>query len=160
MVPLHEKGSILSFHLHGSGSGVLQNVNVEGSAHAIRAEGHPAFGGKNSAPSPLDYALGALASCNQVTTFIVARDLGVAWGSFSVDLRAELDNSVLVFGAEGNPNFSSITLDVAIETDADDATFERLASEVERRCPLTQLYARSGVTVINNWRNLRLAEAV
>lgn len=157
-MPLHPKGSILSFHLQGKGGGVLQNVNIEGSPHVIRAEGHPAFGGKDSAPSPLDYALGALASCNQVTTFIVARDVGVALGRFSVDVRAELDNSVLVFGAEGNPNFSSITLDVAVETDADEAAFARLASEVERRCPLTQLYVRSGVRVINNWRHLQLAE--
>lgn len=159
-MPLHPKGSILSFHLHGKGSGVLQNVDIEGSSHVIRAEGHPAFGGKDSAPSPLDYALGALASCNQVTTFIVARDLGIALGSFSIDLRAELDNSVLVFGAQGNPSFASIVLDVAVETDADEADFERLAGEVERRCPLTQLYARSGVRVTNNWLNLQLAEAV
>ncbi|SKA35666.1 Uncharacterized OsmC-related protein [Enhydrobacter aerosaccus] len=159
-MPLHPKGSILPFHLHGKGHGVLQTVNIEGSPHAIRAEGHPAFGGKESAPSPLDYALGSLASCNQVTTFIVARDLGISIGSFSIDLRAELDNSVLVFGAEGNPNFSSVTLDVVVETDASDAAFSKLASEVERRCPLTQLYARSGVKVTNNWHNCRLAKVV
>lgn len=158
-MPLDPKGSILPFHLHGKGEGVLQTVTIEGSSHTIRAEGHPAFGGKDSAPSPLDYALGALASCNQVTTFIVARDLGIAIGSFEIDLRAKLDNSVLVFGAEGNPNFSAVALHVTVETDASDAAFDKLASEVERRCPLTQLYARSGVDVTNAWRNRPLAKA-
>ena len=158
-MPLHSKGSILPFHLQGKGRGVLQNVEIAGSAHTIRAEGHPAFGGKDSAPSPLDYALGALASCNQVTTFIVARDLGIGVGNFAIDLKAELDNSVLVFAAEGNPNFSAVTLDVTVETDADDEAFATLAREVERRCPLTQLYARSGVRVTNNWHNRQLVAA-
>jgi putative redox protein len=152
-MPIDPKGTILSFNLSGKGIGVLQTVAIEGSPHTIRAEGHPAFGGKDSAPSPLDYALAALASCNQVTAFIVARDHGIALRAFEIDVHAELDNSVLVFGAGGNPNFSTVTLDVRVETGASDEEFTKLASEIERRCPLTQLYVRSGVKVVNKWRN-------
>jgi uncharacterized OsmC-like protein len=155
-MPLHENGTVLPFHLHGEGTGVLQTVSIDGSPHAIRAEGHPAFGGTESAPSPLDYSLAALASCNQVTAFIVARELGITLDRFTVDVHAELDNSVLVFGADGDPNFSTLTLDVRTATDATAEDFARLAAEVERRCPLTQLFVRSGVTVTNNWTNAPL----
>jgi putative redox protein len=152
-MPIHPNGSILAFRLRGKGRGVLQTIEIEGSRHTVRAEGHQAFGGTDSAPSPLDYVLSGLASCTQVTTFIVSRDLGVDIGEFSIDLRAELDNSVLVLGAEGNSNFSSVTLDIVLETDADAAAFSKLTNEIERRCPLTQLYIRSGLAITNNWTN-------
>lgn len=155
-MPIHPKGSILAFRLRGHGQGVLQTIEIEGSRHTVRAEGHPAFGGSDSAPSPLDYVLSALASCTQVTTFIVSRDLGIDVGEFSIDLRADLDNSVLVFGADGNANFTSVTLDIVLETDADAGAFSKLTSEIERRCPLTQLYTRSGVAITNNWTNRRI----
>jgi putative redox protein len=93
-----------------------------------------------------------VAACNQVTSVIVARELGVELGAFNIDVRAELDNSVLVFGVEGESNFSRLALDVVVETNADDATFEKLAREVERRCPLTRLFVGSGVDVVSAWR--------
>lgn len=155
----HPEGSILRFHLRGRGAGVLQAVSIENSQHAIRIEGHPSLGGRDSAPSPLDFALASLAACNQVTSVIVARQLGVELGAFDIDVRAELDNSVLVYGVDGESNFSRLTLEVAVETDADEATFRKLASEVERRCPLTRLYVSSGVAVTAAWRNEPLAVA-
>jgi uncharacterized OsmC-like protein len=154
---LHPQGSVLQFHLHGRGAGVLQTLSIENSKHAIRVEGHPAFGGKDSAPSPLDYALASVAACNQVTSVIVARELGVELGAFDIDVRAELDNSVLIFGVDGESNFSRLFLEVVVETNADDATFQKLAREVERRCPLTRLFAGSGVDVVSAWRNASLA---
>ena len=75
--PIHPKGEIIHFKQHGKGSGVLQTIDIEGSQHEIRVEGHPAFGGKDSAPSPLDYVLGAFASCQQVTSKIVSLGLNI-----------------------------------------------------------------------------------
>ena len=153
---IHPEGAILSFNHHGAGTGVLHTVSIEGSEHTIHAEGHPAFGGTDSAPSPLDYALASLISCNQVTARIVALGRGIEFGKFDIKLSAELDNSVLVYGAEGNPNFSSIDLKVEIETALSDKEFDEFVNEVNRRCPLTQLYVRAGVEVTNNWTNKKL----
>lgn len=159
-MPIHPQGAILPFHLTGRGAGVLQTVEIDGSTHTITAEGHPAFGGTDSAPSPLDYVLATLTSCTQVTTVVVARELGVALGEFEIDLHAEFDNSVLVYGAEGVSNFDRVTLRVSLLTDADSATFARLVDEVERRCPITQLFRRSGVPVETTWSNTALDEQV
>ena len=106
----------------------------------------------------MDYVLAGLITCNQVTAQIVALGQNIELGEFDIKLKAELDNSVLVYGSEGNANFTSIDLDVEIETRLSDSEFEDFVDEVARRCPLTQLYVRSGVSVTNEWKNKPLNE--
>ena len=143
--------NLVTFRLAGEGTGVAQTVREEGTAHVIQTDAHPAFGGNDTAPSPLAYALAALTSCTQVTSQIVARDLGLTLGQFHVAVDAKLDPTVLATGAEGVSNFTRLTLDVTIETDAAADTFAHFGSEVERRCPVTQLFRRSGVDVKTSW---------
>jgi uncharacterized OsmC-like protein len=59
------ESTLAPFALLGSGEGVKQTVAIEGSPLSFAAEGRRAFGGTDSAPSPLDFALGALTSCTQ-----------------------------------------------------------------------------------------------
>ena len=130
------------FRLVGEGAGVAQTVREDGSPHVIQTDAHSSFGGGDTAPSPLAYALAALTSCTQVTSQIVARDLGLSLGRFNVSVDAKLDPTVLATGAEGAPE-----------------VFQRFSQEVERRCPVTQLFRRSGVVVTTVWIARNLAEA-
>jgi uncharacterized OsmC-like protein len=143
--------NLVTFRLTGEGSGVAQTVREDGTHHVIQTDAHPAFGGHDTAPSPLAYALAALTSCTQVTSQVVARDLGLTLGRFHVAVDAKLDPTVLATGAEGVSNFTRLTLDVSIETDAAPDAFAHFGSEVERRCPVTQLFRRSGVEVKTSW---------
>ena len=150
---------LVTFRLTGEGTGVAQTIHEEGSEHVIRADAHPAFGGADSAPSPLAYALSALTSCTQVTSQIVAKDLGLSLGRFKVSVDAKLDPTVLATGAEGVSNFTRLNLDVTVETSAASDIFQHFGSEVERRCPVTQLFHRSGVAVTTRWTAVKLALA-
>jgi uncharacterized OsmC-like protein len=143
--------NLVTFRLTGEGSGVAQTVRENGSHHVIQTDAHPAFGGHDTAPSPLAYALAALTSCTQVTSQIVARDLGLTLGQFHVAVDAKLDPTVLATGADGVSNFTHVSLDVSVDTDADRELFDRFGREVERRCPITQLFRRSGVEVETSW---------
>jgi putative redox protein len=154
--------AIVPFLIHGEGTGVAQTVVAAGTAgHTFRADAFPAVGGTDSAPSPLFYALGALSSCNQVTASLVARDLGIRLGAWAFDVQGDLDPAVLATGAEGNANFVQVSVRAKVETDANEEQFARLVSETERRCPVTQLFKRSGVQFVNQWTrtDLRLAQA-
>jgi uncharacterized OsmC-like protein len=142
---------LVTFRLSGEGTGVAQTIHEEGSPHVIRSDAHPAFGGADSAPSPLAYALAALTSCTQVTSQVVAKDLGLSLGQFAVSLEAKFDPTVLATGAEGISNFTRLSLDVTVETDAAPELFARFGSEVDRRCPVSQLFRRSGVAVTTHW---------
>ncbi|AVM63146.1 MULTISPECIES: OsmC family protein [Dietzia] len=151
-------GTVLEFGLDGAGTGVLHTTQIVGGEHSISAEGHSAFGGKDTAPSPLDYALAALASCTQVTGQIVAAgDKSISLGEWDVDLKAHLDNSVLVYGAEGVSNFRDVTVTVSVQTNLDEARFAEFAAEVERRCPIATLFRGSGVELTTEWTNRPLA---
>jgi len=143
--------NLVTFRLTGEGSGVAQTVREDGTHHVIQTDAHPAFGGHDSAPSPLAYALAALTSCTQVTSQVVARELGLTLGQFIVKLDAKFDPTVLATGAEGISNFTRLSLDVSVETDAAPDAFAHFGREVERRCPVSQLFRRSGVEVITSW---------
>jgi putative redox protein len=148
------------FTVGASGTGVAQDLVVGGeNAHAFTADTYPAFGGADAAPSPLVYALGALTSCNQITAQLVAKDLGVTLGAFTFSAQGDLDPSVLVGGADGNANFDAVTVEASVQTDADEQTFATLVSELERRCPVTQLFKRSGLDYTSTWTPLPLGAA-
>lgn len=148
------KSTVVPFTILASGSGVAQSVQAGG--HQFATDTYPSFGGKDEAPSPLFYALAALSSCNQVTASLVAKELGITLGEWAFEIVGDLDTSVLVGGADGNANFEKVTVRATIETDADGAQFERLVTETERRCPVTQLFKRSGLDFDNVWSSASL----
>jgi len=154
------KATVVPFVLRASGTGVAQRLEAEGSAgHVFEADAYPAFGGHDKAPSPLFYALGSLTSCNQVTAALVAKSLGVSLGAFDFAVTGDLDTAVLVDGEDGNANFDKVTVRATVQTDASDEQFAHLVSETERRCPVTQLFKRSGVEFDNVWTRAELPAA-
>ncbi|RZT84953.1 putative OsmC-like protein [Pseudonocardia sediminis] len=154
---IRPKESVVPFVVHGEGTGVAQKLTAAGDAgHVFHADAFPAFGGADAAPSPLFYALGSLTSCNQVTAALVAKDLGITLGAWTFDIQGDLDTAVLVGGADGNANFDRVEVRATVETDADEAQFERFVSETARRCPVTQLFQRSGLEFVNDWTRVPL----
>ncbi|MDD7919334.1 OsmC family protein [Actinomycetospora callitridis] len=152
------KETVVPFAVHGEGTGVAQELTAGG--HVFTTDAYPAFGGADEAPSPLFYALGSLTSCNQVTAALVAKDLGVQLGKWTFDIQGDLDTAVLVGGAEGNANFERVEVRATVETDASEEQFATLISETARRCPVTQLFQRSGLEFENNWTRAELPAAV
>jgi putative redox protein len=146
------KSTIATFKLHSQGTGVAQSIQLKDSRHVIHVDAAPVFGGQDTNPSPIAYALSALISCSQVTAQLVAQDLGVKLNGFEFEIQADLDTDVLVNGAaEGNPNFQNVEIHAEIDTDITDELFETLKLETERRCPIYQLFYRSGVNIVNHW---------
>lgn len=153
------KKQIVPFVVRGEGTGVAQTIEVggDGAAHVFRSDTVPPFGGDDAAPSPLSLTLGALTGCNQITAQIVAKELGVTLGRFVFDATGDFDPSVMAAGADGDANFDAVRVQATIETDADPETFERLQAETERRCPVTQLFVRSGLDFSSDWKAEPLA---
>ena len=148
------------FVVEAEGTGVAQTVTVPGEhPHVFRADTLPAFGGQDAEPSPLSYALGALTSCNQVTGSIVATQLGISISGWRFRVQGDLDPTVIGAGAEGNANFQRVEVSVEVATDADDEAFAELTAETDRRCPVTQLFRRSGLEFVTTWTRTAPAAA-
>ena len=151
--------STVPFIVESRGSGVAQDITVQGDhQHTFASDTYPAFGGADSSPSPLAYTLGALTSCNQISGQLVAKDQGIRVGSFAFTARGELDPSVFVGGADGNANFDSVHVEATVETDAEGEAFDHFVAELERRCPVTQLFRRSGLDYSSTWKPLPLVD--
>jgi uncharacterized OsmC-like protein len=152
-VNIRPKETVATFTIHSEGTGVSQTARPGGTTHEIAIDTLAAFGGRDSAPSPVSYALAALVSCNQVTAQIVAKEMGVTLASFVFDLSADLDTAVMVGGAhDRNGNFERVTVDAVVRTDATPEQFATLKAETERRCPISQLYLKSGIPLVSTWR--------
>ncbi|KAM0335143.1 hypothetical protein ACHAQA_000184 [Verticillium albo-atrum] len=150
----------ISLQISGKGSGTKQHVSIEGKPYSFSADTYTVLGGEDSAPSPVSYSLASLTTCNQVTGSVVARDHGIKLGQWNVSLDGVLPTAVLVQGEQGNPNWESVDLKIRVQTDIEGgneaAEFKRFVSEVERRCPITQLFKLSGVQCKSEWENLPL----
>lgn len=151
--------STVPFTVESRGSGVAQEITVPGEhPHEFTSDTYPAFGGADAAPSPLAYTLGALTSCNQISAQLVAKELGIRLGEFSFRAQGDLDPSVFVGGVEGNANFDSVSVEASVETDAEGEVFDHFVAELERRCPVTQLFRRSGLDYSSTWKPLPLID--
>lgn len=145
--------STVAISINGTGTGMTQQIAAP--PHTFKTDTYTSIGGTDSAPSPLATTLGALSGCNQITGELVAKDLGIKTGKWEFEVNGELDISVLVKGEKGHGNWDAVVLKAKVETNADDAQFELLRSETERRCPLSQLFKRSGVKWTNEWVNVK-----
>ncbi|KAK4185312.1 OsmC/Ohr family [Podospora australis] len=153
---LPQKQSI-PLSITGTGTGTTQHITVKDKSYTISTDTYTTLGGGDTAPSPVAYNLASLSSCNQVTGFVVAQNHGIRTGQWNVRVDALLPTAVLVGGAEGNPNWESVHLTARVQTDiqggSEDPKFQHFVKEVERRCPITQLFKLSGVKFSSEWVN-------
>ncbi|MBV9919502.1 MAG: OsmC family protein [Pseudonocardia sp.] len=143
---------LVNFAVSGQGTGVAQTVAVKGADYVIETDAYPAFGGEDAHPSPLAYTLASLSSCNQVTSQIVAKELGIVIEAVRFDVSADFDPTTMTTGAESpDATFQDVRITAEIRTDATAEQLERLRDEVGRRCPVTVLFTRAGVQVTSDW---------
>lgn len=144
---------LVTFAVSGQGTGVAQTVAVDGADYVIETDAYPAFGGKDEHPSPLAYTFASLSSCNQVTSSIVAKELGITIEHVRFDVAADFNPTTMTTGThrDGETTFQNLRIDAVITTDGTDEQVAQLARETERRCPVSQLFALAGVSITSTW---------
>lgn len=98
----------------------------------------PELGGRDGAPSPLEYILAAHGGCLSYMTFYIAKELGIEVKGTEIDIEASLDPARFA-GTDTSVRAGYQTYKVNIKVDAD-ATPEQLAElrdAVEARCPVS-----------------------
>jgi putative redox protein len=147
---------LVTFAVSGTGTGVAQTIAVQGADYIIETDAYPAFGGKDQHPSPLAYTLASLSSCNQVTSSIVARELGITIDAVRFDVAADFDPTVMATGkGRTDATFQDLRISAEITTDATADQFATLRDETARRCPVTVLFARAGVRLTHDWTQVK-----
>lgn len=113
-----------------------------------------AEGGGDTGPRPTEYLMVAYAGCTAVIAERVAREMAFSYDALQTDLRGALDPRGIEGQPEHDPHIHTVTGWVRVTTREPDERLQRLAGEVERRCPLYQMLVRSGTRVEVNWRRV------
>ena len=100
--------------------------------------------GTDTAPSPVEYALAALATCQEITYRLHADHLGVPIDSVAVTLEGDLDlRGFFAVDDDVRPGFVDIRGTVTIESPAPRSELVRLKEHVDAHCPVFDLLSNS-----------------
>jgi len=117
-------------------------ATVDGFAGAVRAGLHPAAGGDGQDACSADLLLEALLACAGVTLRAVATAMGVEVRSAALAADGWWDaRGTLGIDRAAPVGVQEIVLTLTLDTDADDAVLERLATATERYCVVGQTLA-------------------
>lgn len=112
---------------------------VDGWLGETEAGMHPAAGGDGSQACSADMLLESLVACAGVTLKSVATAMGVALHDARIEAEGDWDaRGTLGVDRETPVGLTAIRLQFVLESDADDATIERLIRTTERYCVIFQ----------------------
>ena len=129
---------LIAINASGTWRGLLR-TDLTASGRGFATAEPLSFGGDDSAPTPMDYVVGAFLGC---TIRIDAIELDAAG---TIDVRG-------VTGHPGiSPSFQSLGATVRLDAGIPADALEPFVAEVERRCPAFNLFRDAGVTPQVNW---------
>src|SRR4051812_36085003 len=117
-------------------------ATVETWAGPVRAGLHPSTGGDGSDACSGDMLLQALLGCAGVTLRSVATAMGIEVRSARLTAEGEIDaRGTLGVSKEAPVGMHGIRVVAELDTDADDATLQKLGTLTERYCVVAQTLA-------------------
>lgn len=121
----------------------LQNLHrrVRIRDFSVEVDEPAALGGTDRAPNPVEYALAALASCQEITYRLHAEALGIPLRDVSVKLEGSLDLRGFFAAGDGvRPGFQQIRGTVTFDSPASPEALRRLKEVVDAHCPVLDLF--------------------
>jgi len=119
--------------------GCFQSIVDNGGHHGLVLDLPGAKGGQDVAPTALELAVMSLSGCISTIWAVVAKNSGVSYRKFTVEVDADKPDTE-----------STITAARAvahIESNESLETLERTLDKVMRTCPVGQLYEKAGIKV-------------
>ena len=138
----------LTYRVSGHGTGAVASEITAG-RHRFLVDEPAALAGDDLAASPVEYALGALISCQIVVYRLYANALGIAVDDVDISAEADLDVRGL-FGIEESvrPGFSAVRLVVKLTGPESAERYEELRRVVDAHCPVLDLFANPVPTTV------------
>lgn len=100
------------------------------------------LGGNNEAPNPVEYVLGALASCQEIVIKAYAGQLGIDLKSVTVEASGDLDLHGFFNLSNERPGFNNVKYKTVISTNETDPTKLQLLKKFSTdRCPVLDIIA-------------------
>ncbi|WP_394552474.1 OsmC family protein [Agromyces sp. MMS24-JH15] len=131
----------LTYRTSGQGTGSVASA-IRAGKHEFLVDEPAALAGDDLAASPVEYALGALISCQIVVYRLYAQALGIQVDDIRIDAEGDLDARKL-FGIDETirPGFGAVRLAITIDGPETAERYEQLKAAVDEHCPVLDLFA-------------------
>ena len=110
-----------------------------------------ARGGTNQGLTPTETLMASLIGCTNVISKRIADKMGVELGEMDIQLSAKFDRRGTMLEEEIDVPFSSVTMDIEIDTDATEEQMNALKTDLAKFCPIAKVLRGSGVKITENW---------
>lgn len=143
--------SILSVESTGVWKGGVRTEMSVRSFAPFMVDEPASLGGTDKGPNPVELVLSGLSSCTSVMISLIANEQGFAYEAAEFSNSGQIDLQGMS-GVEGvSPHFQSVQFDVVVTTGESDERLQQLKAEVEKRCPVMNLFLDAKVPVTTNW---------
>jgi len=131
----------LTYKVVGRGVGSVA-TEVRAGKHRFLVDEPGALAGDDAAASPVEYALGALVSCQVVVFRLYAQALGLTIDEIEITAEGDL-NVTKLFGIDesGRAGFHDVRLKVDISGPNSDDEYANLRKVVDEHCPVLDLFS-------------------
>lgn len=131
----------LTYRVRGAGVGAVATAITAG-RHEFLIDEPDALAGDDVAASPVEFALGALISCQVVVYRLYANALGIPFDDITVVAEGDLDARRL-FGIDETvrAGFSAVRLVVTLTGPETQERYDELRDAVDAHCPVLDLFA-------------------
>lgn len=136
----HPEQALVTFEAESRGVGGLhRRVSIRD--FSVDVDEPPLLGGTDHAANPVEYALAALATCQEITYRLHAAQLGIQLTDVSVRLEGDLDlRGFFRVDDEVRPGFKEIRGKVRFNSTASSEDLKRLKDVVDAHCPVLDLF--------------------
>jgi putative redox protein len=130
----------LTYRVKAAGEGAVA-TRITAGKHVFTVDEPAALAGDDAAASPVEFALGALLSCQVVVYRLYAHALGIQVDEIDIVAEGDLDARRL-FGIEESvrAGFGAVRLDVRITGPETLERYQELKDAVDAHCPVLDLF--------------------
>jgi putative redox protein len=142
------KNGQLTYRVKAAAEGSVA-TRITAGKHVFLVDEPQALAGDDVAASPVEYALGALLSCQVVVYRLYAQGLGIRVDEIDISAEADLDTRKL-FGIDESvrPGFTDVRLAITITGPETEERYQELKAVVDAHCPVLDLFANPTPTTI------------
>ena len=135
------QNALLTYRVSGEGQGSVAS-EIRAGKHSFLVDEPAALAGDDLAASPVEFALGALISCQIVVYRLYAQALGIQVDEIDIQAEGDLDARRL-FGIDETvrAGFTAVRLAITLTGPEPEERYQELRAVVDAHCPVLDLFA-------------------
>ncbi|CAN5116877.1 OsmC family protein [soil metagenome] len=131
----------LTYKVGGTSEGSVAS-RITAGKHVFFVDEPAALAGDDVAASPVEFALGALISCQVVVYRLYAQALGIQVDEIDIAAEGDLDvRNLFGISQEVRSGFTEVRLAITLTGPETDERYQELRAAVDAHCPVLDLFA-------------------